>query len=72
MKKRWKYDPETGEKYQAHGGGEFVCLDARGRNAIMQNLKSGWTFLAHQVHVYKDGSIDWNWSTGGTFKEVQR
>ena len=67
MKDRWKFVPEVGTIYQNHGGGTFKCLSVRGRTARFVNINSGWTFLAHECHRYTDGSIDWNWSTGGRF-----
>ena len=67
MKDRWKFVPEVGTIYQNHGGGTFKCLSVRGRTAQFVNINSGWTFVAHECHRYADGSIDWNWSTGGRF-----
>ena len=68
MKERWKFSPEVGTIYQNHGGGTFKCLQVYGYNAKFRNIKSGWTFYAHECHKYTDGSIDWNWSTGGSFQ----
>ena len=37
----------------------------------VQNIKSGWTFYAHGVHIYEGqyvDSIDWEYSTGGHFE----
>lgn len=37
-------------------------------NAILQNVSSGWTLVAHGTCVYEDGSIAWDFSTGGHFE----
>lgn len=63
---------ETGKVYRNRGGGEFRCvtpgyLPIEKGNARMQNVKTGWTFLAHGVQMYEDGSIEWDYSTGGYF-----
>ena len=57
--------------YDNRGGGRFLCV----RNcynettAIMQNIKSGWTFTAHGIRRYPDGTIVWDYSTGGRFEK---
>ena len=59
-KERRPYWPSRGAVYRNHGGGIGVC-------ARMENVESGWTFQANGIHRYPDGSIDWNFSTGGRF-----
>lgn len=71
---RQKFCPLPGQIYRNHGGGEFRCL--RGLrdpyDAVMQNTASGWILQAHGCGVYPDGTIDWDYSTGGYFaKEAQ-
>ena len=63
---------KPGQIYENEGGGTFRCLkeDYLSDVAIMQNIKSGWTFMAHGVGIYIDGRIDWDYSTGGRFEEV--
>lgn len=62
--------PEVGAVYENHGGGTFRCLRNKGgTTAVMQNVKSGWTFTAHECRRYGNGTIEWNWSTGGRFEE---
>ena len=36
----------------------------------MINEKSGWTITVHNVRMYDDGSIEWDYSTGGHFLPV--
>ena len=61
--------PETGRTYNNHGGGSYKCLsvDIVLGTATMQNTSSKWTLIAHGVGIYEDGSIDWDYSTGGNF-----
>ena len=62
---------EIGRVYENEGGGFFRCqgIETVG-NYFMQNVKSGWSFIAHGVGVYIDSKIDWDYSTGGCFAEV--
>ena len=64
--------PEAGGVYENEGGGIFRCLKLSSWNgtAQMQNVRSGWTFDAHGVGIYKDGLIEWDYSTGGFFAEM--
>ena len=39
--------------------------------ALFQNVKSGWTFTAKGVIQYVDGTIEWDHSRDGCFKEVE-
>ena len=68
---RTPFSPEPGTVYENAGGGRFLCeklLYGSLFNAWMVNVKSGWSFLAHGVGRYPDGKIDWDYSTGGTFR----
>ena len=40
--------------------------------AVFRNVKSGWTFTAKGVIQYVDGTIEWDHSSDGCFKEVER
>lgn len=66
---RQKFTPVPGQIYRNHGGGEYRCLDWLGDvyHAVMQNTVSGWTLLAHGCKIYPDGTIDWDFSSGGHF-----
>lgn len=61
----------AGQRYRNHGdkdGGEkYLCLTSDQSGADMRNILSGWTFRAHCINRYEDGSIDWDYSTGGRF-----
>lgn len=61
-----------GRVYQNRGGGKFRCLASWGEpggesKAVVRNVASGWRCLAHNVTLYADGSIEWDYSTGGFF-----
>lgn len=64
--------PEQGKVYKNKGGGEFLCIRGFDGNAIMQNIASGWTFKANGVIQYEDGSVEWDYSTGGHFERLKR
>lgn len=72
---RRPFMPEQGKIYENEGGGTFLCVKEGGfmdeYNAVMQNVKSGWTFRAVGCGMYRDGRIDWDYSLGGRFEEVQ-
>lgn len=72
--KREKYTPVTGKTYRNIGGGSYRCIKSsyEPTKAIMKNVASGWTFTAHGCGIYEDGSIDWDYSTGGRFEEVTK
>ena len=70
---------EEGQEYILHSLGSyktrFVCVrrlsvdNYSSYNAEMRNIQSGWTFTAHGVNIYEDGSIDWDFSTNGRFEK---
>lgn len=62
---------ERGKEYKNRGGGTFKCISREHRNSdayYMQNTASRWTFMAHVITLYDDGTIEWDYSTGGTFE----
>lgn len=59
--------PNVGTVYQNRGGGKFRCMDTFNGGAVMQNIESKWTFRANGVIQYEDGTIEWDYSTGGRF-----
>ena len=59
--------PEEGMIYRNAGGGTYRCEKSNGTDAWMVNTKSGWFFIAHGCRRYFDGSIEWDYSTDGTF-----
>lgn len=74
--------PEVDKIYENKGGGTFKCLSideemslssngVSGKSAVMQNVTTGWTLLAHGVNLYEDGKIDWEFSTQGRFEPIE-
>ncbi len=69
---RTKFMPEQGKRYTNAGGGTFLCLRSEPNGeAVMQNVKSLWTFEAHGCGIYEDGTMDWDYSTGGHFERFE-
>lgn len=68
---RRPFDPKPGETYRNQGGGNYICEKISVWNGLprMRNTASGWTFDAHGVGIYDDGTIDWDFSTGGYFAD---
>lgn len=72
-----RFMPTPGTVYINKGGGAYLCgvvwkNDTQDPSycASMTNIKSGWTFIAHGITQYTDGSIEWDYSTGGRFGEI--
>ena len=40
-------------------------------DALLQNVESGWTFMAHGIH-FNGEKIYWAYSSGGYFAEVEK
>lgn len=59
--------PEIGKTYDNHGGGQYRCLRSSRNGATFINTKSSWKFQAWGIRQYKDGTIEWDYSTGGVF-----
>ena len=60
---------KQGTIYTNKGGGRFLCLsDTEGEITKLRNVASGWTLNAHVVTMYDDGTIEWDYSTGGYFE----
>lgn len=59
---------ETGKTYKNRNGSDYRCLGIDNiENPIMQHTTSKWTFTAHKIKMYPDGTIEWAYSTGGKF-----
>lgn len=78
-------EPVVGQIYTNRGGGKYRCLarNVDGRNhywnaggvssdaaGVFQDIESGWTFTAKGIIQYIDGTIEWDHSVDGTFKEL--
>jgi len=73
---RRRFTPEQGKVYENAGGGTYLCLRPGGfmaeGSACMQNVRSGWTFTARGTAIYEDGRIDWDSSSDGVFRNVEK
>ena len=70
---RKPFTPQPGALYINHGGGKYKCIGTPDQTGAvpMMNALSGWILNAHGVGIYDDDSIDWDYSTGGHFKDEQ-
>ena len=74
--------PVVGRVYTNRNGGDYLCTGncfyfseeqerqsvALGEHiAYMKRVKDEWSLSAHDVIQYADGTIEWNYSTGGHF-----
>lgn len=60
--------PVAGEVYDNRNGQSYLCLRVLSDQAAeMENLQSGWRFIAHRFYVWPDGYIEWGCSTSGRF-----
>ena len=74
--------PVVGQIYRNRNGGKYRCTgnslylnDAQKQRALflgdhiayMERVKDGWKLFAHGVIQHEDGTIEWNYSTGGHF-----
>ena len=77
MKDGERFEPVPGQVYENKGGGTYLCGDVWKNDtpdlsycARMTNTKTGWTLIAHGLIQYEDGTIEWDYSTGGRWGEV--
>ncbi|MVB10439.1 hypothetical protein CAFE_11280 [Caprobacter fermentans] len=55
-----------GSTYTNHNGSDYLCKSIPDDNsAEMVRIKDGWTLVAHGIQKYADGTIEWDYSTGG-------
>lgn len=56
-----------GRTYTNRNGNEYLCIGHayNGDGSIMERTKDSWTLTAHGITVYNDGTIEWDYSTGG-------
>ena len=69
---RKRFNPEVGKIYENLGGGLYRCLMTGECVAVMQNVVSSWTFIAHGCGMYENELIDWDYSTDGKFMKEDR
>lgn len=71
--KRELFTPTVGKTYRNQGGGTYICTRVSVWDGLptMRNTASGWTLTAHGIGIYEDGTIDWDYSTGGYFADEE-
>ena len=45
----------------------YINEETAAATLLLQNTTTGWTITAHNVTLYADNSIEWEYSTGGYF-----
>ena len=64
-------EPVPGVIYHNRNGVDYKCIEALSdHSAIMERVTDKWTFTAHGVQRYHDGTIEWNYSTGGRWPNI--
>ena len=63
---RQNFTPEVGMVYINDNGQSYTCLRSWPGEALMKSA-GGWVCTAHGCGIYADGTIDWDYSTGGYF-----
>jgi len=68
------YTNRNGCGYRCTGNHTYLCEETEQRSlalgehvAGMERVSDGWELSAHGVIQYEDGTIEWNYSTGGHF-----
>ena len=65
-----RFEPMLLKTYENAGGGRFRCQSKSEGCIWMQNTASGWTCNVHGLVRYEDGTIEWDYSTGGHFEKL--
>lgn len=61
---------EEGKTY-INGSSVFRCMQIRrDGSAVMCNVQTGWTLVAHNITERPSGGIEWSHSTDGHFDDV--
>ena len=69
------FKPVTGQTYRSRNGNTYLCLQGgvgepgQGMTARMERQPDGWILTAHGVAQYEDGTIEWDYSTGGNWPD---
>lgn len=55
----------VGAVYRNRNGSDYRCLEVYGGLACMERVTDRWTLIAHGVRQYANGTIEWDYSSGG-------
>lgn len=57
---------DVGKMYRNRNGSVYICEELLSLyDARMKRATDGWTLVAHGICQYEDGTIEWDYSTGG-------
>lgn len=60
------YALAVGKIYTNRNDKDYLCKGLREPGCyIMERTTDGWTLEAHIITMYEDGTIEWDYSTGG-------
>lgn len=57
-----------GQTYRNRNGSDYLCkqvLPFVSNSTILERISDKWTLDAHGITLYDDGTIEWDYSTGG-------
>ena len=62
-----------GRIYRNRNGSDFVCRAVNeNEDALMERVTDGWTLTAHGIAIFSNGTIEWDYSTGGHWGRERR
>lgn len=72
--------PEIGQVYTLKNGGEYRCLWVSNTDRVEQGEcsavlirdKDGWKLTAHGLQESVNGTIEWDYSTGGHWSDEKK
>lgn len=70
MEKKYIF-PITGRIYRNRNGRDYLCIQTIRHTlpddslAVFERITDNWHLVAHGVMQYEDGTIEWNYSSGG-------
>lgn len=60
----------AGQTYTNHNRSDYLCKSIQdSSSAVMERVKDKWTLVAHGIEKYEDGTIEWDYSTGGHWEK---
>lgn len=62
--------PKVNKIYENRNGFLYRCVEVLEDCAVFVCVTSGWTMRVHNVRLYDNGKINWDWSEGGHFVRV--
>lgn len=62
-----------GQTYRNRNGSDYLCRQTLpyGDGTILERATDGWTLNAHGITLYDDGTIEWDYSTGGRWPHTK-